>query len=86
MLAGNCGFSIAPTRAADREFIVQMFARVEGMSAKALQGLPWGYETFPEYLASLEGRLGMNLGLLRRPFERCAGGSWATTAISVRPR
>ncbi len=61
VLAGNCGFSIAPTRAADREFIVQMFARVEGMSAKALQGLPWGFETFPEYLASLEGRLGVNL-------------------------
>ena len=28
VLAGNCGFSIAPTRVDDRPFITQMFARV----------------------------------------------------------
>src|SRR4051812_5011888 len=48
VVAGNCGFSIAPTRADDRDFITQMFARVEGMSARALDGLPWDFETFPE--------------------------------------
>ena len=61
VLAGNCGFSIAPTRADDRGFITQMFARVEGMSPKALDGLPWDFETFPEYLAAREGKLGVNL-------------------------
>ena len=61
VLAGNCGFSIAPTRVDDRPFITQMFARVEGMSPKALEGLPWDFETFPEYLAAREGRLGVNL-------------------------
>lgn len=61
VLAGNCGFSIAPTRVEDRAFITQMFARVEGMSPRALEGLPWDFETFPEYLAAREGRLGVNL-------------------------
>jgi N-acyl-D-aspartate/D-glutamate deacylase len=61
VVAGNCGFSVAPTREADRPFITQMFARVEGMSAAALDGLPWDFETFPEYLAARRGRLGVNL-------------------------
>jgi N-acyl-D-amino-acid deacylase len=61
VVAGNCGFSIAPTKAADREFITQMFARVEGMSPKALAGVRWDFETFPEFLACLDGRLGVNM-------------------------
>ena len=61
VLAGNCGFSVAPTKEADRPFITQMFARVEGMSAAALDGLPWDFETFPEYLAARRGRIGVNM-------------------------
>ena len=61
VLAGNCGFSVAPTKVADRPYITQMFARVEGMSAAALDGLPWDFETFPEFLAARQGRLGVNM-------------------------
>ncbi|MET0883591.1 MAG: amidohydrolase family protein, partial [Acidimicrobiales bacterium] len=61
VLAGNCGFSVAPTKKADRPFITQMFARVEGMSAAALDGLPWDFETFPEYLDARRGHIGVNL-------------------------
>lgn len=61
VVAGNCGFSIAPTKADDRAFPTQMFARVEGMSIKALEGLPWDFETFPEFLAAREGSLGINM-------------------------
>jgi N-acyl-D-aspartate/D-glutamate deacylase len=61
VVAGNCGFSIAPTRADDRAFPTQMFARVEGMSIKALEGLPWDFETFPEFLAARDGNLGINM-------------------------
>jgi N-acyl-D-aspartate/D-glutamate deacylase len=60
VLAGNCGFSIAPTRAGDRPYITRMFAKVEGMSPAALGGVDWRFETFPEYLDALEGRLGVN--------------------------
>ncbi|TML58219.1 MAG: amidohydrolase [Actinobacteria bacterium] len=61
VLAGNCGFCIAPTREADRDFISRMFAKVEGMSPVALSGVSWDFETFPEYLASRRGKLGVNL-------------------------
>ena len=61
--AGNCGFSIAPCRADDHAYVAQMFARVEGMDPAALDRVPWGFETFGEYLASLGGNLGVNVGM-----------------------
>ncbi len=61
VLAGNCGFSVAPLRPGDSPWLIQLFARVEGMDATALEGIPFdGFETFPEYLDSLEGKLGIN--------------------------
>ncbi|MCA9502518.1 MAG: amidohydrolase family protein [Myxococcales bacterium] len=62
VVAGNCGFSIAPTRADDRESILRIFARVEDMSPGSLAAIPWGFESFPEYLATREGHLGINAG------------------------
>jgi len=61
VLAGNCGFSIAPTRERDRDFISRMFARVEGMSPVALSGVEWDFESFPEFFAARRDRLGVNL-------------------------
>ena len=46
VVAGNCGFSIAPTRADDRESILRIFARVEDMSPGSLAAIPWGFESF----------------------------------------
>ena len=61
VLAGNCGFSAAPVRKDDREFLTDIFASVEDMNPIALSGVPWdNFETFPEYLSSLKGRLGVN--------------------------
>ncbi len=51
---GNCGFTIAPCRAADRELTMRNLTQVEGMSLDALrEGIDWGFESFPEYLAQL---------------------------------
>jgi N-acyl-D-aspartate/D-glutamate deacylase len=61
VLAGNCGFSIAPTRAADRPYIQAMFAAVEGMAPVALDGVSWDFESFAQYLAARARRLGVNL-------------------------
>lgn len=61
VVAGNCGFSVAPLRPGDSAWLIQLFARVEGMDASALAGIPFdGFETFPEYLAHMEGRIGIN--------------------------
>ena len=61
VLAGNCGFSVAPTLPSDRSFFAGLFAKVEGMAPAALDGIAWEFETFPEYLDSRAGRLGVNL-------------------------
>ncbi|MDQ6695876.1 MAG: amidohydrolase family protein [Actinomycetota bacterium] len=61
--AGNCGFSIAPCRDDDHAYVAQMFARVEGMDPEALDRVPWGFSTFGEYLGSLHGALGLNVGM-----------------------
>ncbi|MCU1367965.1 MAG: Amidohydrolase 3 [Ilumatobacteraceae bacterium] len=55
VVMGNCGFGIAPTREADRGTVMRVLENVEGMPLAALQaGIPWTFETFPEYLDALE--------------------------------
>ncbi len=54
---GNCGFTIAPCRPADRELTMRNLTQVEGMSLDALRaGVDWGFETFGEYMAQLRRR------------------------------
>ncbi|MEO5724724.1 MAG: amidohydrolase family protein [Ilumatobacteraceae bacterium] len=58
VVAGNCGFSIAPTRPADRGLIARTLEKVEDMDPASLDaGIPWDFETFPDYLQSV-GRHG----------------------------
>ena len=57
VVIGNCGFTIAPCRPPHRDMIVRNLTHVEGMSLEALRaGINWDFETYPEYLASLERR------------------------------
>ncbi len=54
VVAGNCGFSIAPVRATDRELMAATMEKVEDMDpASLLAGVPWDFETFPDYLSSV---------------------------------
>ena len=65
VLGGNCGFTLAPLKAADADYVRRMMAKVEGMPLPALeQGLPWSWSSFAEYLDALEGRIGVNAGFL----------------------
>ncbi|MEO8526418.1 MAG: amidohydrolase family protein [Caldimonas sp.] len=51
---GNCGFTIAPCRPADREITMRNLTQVEGMSLDALRaGIDWGFESFGDYMAML---------------------------------
>lgn len=48
----NCGFGVAPARAADRERTMQMLETTEQIPvAHQRAALPWDWESFPEYLA-----------------------------------
>src|SRR3974390_2717361 len=62
VVAGNCGFSIAPVRPSDVPLLAHTLQHVEDMSFDTLEiGVPWGeFETFPEYLAAV-GRRGTAL-------------------------
>ena len=54
---GNCGFTIAPCKPADRDITMRNLTHVEGMSLEVLrEGIEWGFETFPEYMAQLRRR------------------------------
>jgi len=55
VVIGNCGFTIAPCRPADRVRTLRNLTHVEGMPLEALEaGGDWGFESYPEYLAMLE--------------------------------
>ncbi len=54
-ILGNCGFTIAPCKPADRDLTMRHLTHVEGMSLDALRaGINWGFESFPQYLDMLE--------------------------------
>lgn len=61
VLAGNCGFSVAPTTSETKVFVESIFAKVEEMDPAALGGVEWdACSTFPEFLASRRDKLGVN--------------------------
>ncbi len=65
VVGGNCGFTLAPIRAEDGDYIRRMMAKVEGMPLEALEtGVPWTWESFGEYLDALEGNTAVNAGFL----------------------
>jgi len=56
-IIGNCGFTIAPCRPADRELVMKNLTQVEGMSLEVLrQGIRWEFESIPQYFDMLERR------------------------------
>src|ERR687891_1495744 len=65
VIGGNCGFTLAPLKQTDADYTRRMMAKVEGMPLAALeQGVPWGWESFGEYLAGLDGAIAVNAGFL----------------------
>ena len=57
VVAGNCGFTIAPTRPEHHDVIVHTLENVEDMDpATLVAGVPWEFETFPEYLDAVRRR------------------------------
>jgi N-acyl-D-aspartate/D-glutamate deacylase len=58
VVAGNCGFSIAPIRPDGVELLARTLQHVEDMSFDTLaEGVPWGeFETFTQYLNAVQRR------------------------------
>jgi len=66
IVAGNCGFTLAPLRPGDGDYLRRMMARVEGMPLAALEnGVDWSWEGFDQYLDRLDrGGIGVNAGFM----------------------
>jgi N-acyl-D-amino-acid deacylase len=57
VVMGNCGVGFAPIRQGQRELAIKLMEGVEDIpEAVMAEGLPWNWETFPEYLDALEAR------------------------------
>jgi N-acyl-D-amino-acid deacylase len=52
---GNCGFTLAPCKQDDADFVFRNLERAEDISREAmLAGIDWSWETFPQYLDAVE--------------------------------
>jgi len=55
VIMGNCGFALAPCKAEEREWFARCLTAVEDIPTEAmLAGIDWTWETFPEYLATVD--------------------------------
>src|SRR6516225_10827862 len=55
VVMGNCGFALAPCKPEDREWFARCLTAVEDIPTEAMMaGIDWTWETFPEYLATVE--------------------------------
>ncbi len=62
ILMGNCGFTIAPGRTSDSEYLMRLMARVEGIQYDVLQkGLDWSWDSFGQYLGRIGRQVGVNV-------------------------
>lgn len=54
---GNCGVGFAPCKAEQHDLLIQLMEGVEDIPFPVLaEGLPWDWETFPQYLDRLAAR------------------------------
>lgn len=62
VLAGNCGFTLAPAKPEDVDWLAGMLSRVEGMSRAALaEGLKFEGGSHGDYWSRFEGQIGVNV-------------------------
>ena len=86
VVAGNCGFSIAPCRPEHHDVIVRTLENVEGMDADSLAaGIAWNFETFPEYLDEVGRRERPSTSPRTSGTRRYVSSSWAMRPMSAPP-
>jgi N-acyl-D-aspartate/D-glutamate deacylase len=57
VVMGNCGVGFAPCKAPDHDRLIRLMEGVEDIPFPVLtQGLPWDWESYPDYLDSLSRR------------------------------
>src|SRR5215831_7638179 len=65
VIIGNCSLTLAPLKRDDRDKLAGMLSYVEAIPMDVLQaGVPWNWESFPDYMRAVGQRLGVNVGTL----------------------
>jgi N-acyl-D-aspartate/D-glutamate deacylase len=55
VVMGNCGFSMGPCAEKDKDLVLHNLERAEDIPRAAMiAGIPWSWETYPEYLDTLD--------------------------------
>ena len=55
VVAGNCGVGFAPVRPQDHDTLIRLMEGVEDIPGAALhEGLPWDWESFPEFMDAVD--------------------------------
>ncbi|MBK79636.1 MAG: amidohydrolase [Gammaproteobacteria bacterium] len=57
VVMGNCGVGFAPCRTEDHDVLIQLMEGVEEIPGTAMnEGLPWNWQSFPEFLDAIAAR------------------------------
>ena len=63
IVMGNCGVGFAPVHPGNEGELVALMESVEDIPGTALHdGIPWGWETFPEYLDAIDTPYAIDIG------------------------
>ncbi|MGR8920771.1 MAG: N-acyl-D-amino-acid deacylase family protein [Gammaproteobacteria bacterium] len=63
VVMGNCGVGFAPVRPGTENELVELMESVEDIPGTALhEGIPWGWESFAEYLDAIDTPYTMDVG------------------------
>ena len=64
VIIGNCSLALAPVRPGTQERLSEFLSYVEAIPMEVLRTIDFSWETFPQYMDTLEHRLGVNVGTL----------------------
>ena len=63
VVMGNCGVGFAPVRPGQQQFLIELMEGVEDIPGSALHtGIPWGWESFAEYLDTIDTPYTLDVG------------------------
>lgn len=85
IVMGNCGVGFAPVRPGTEDRLVELMESVEDIPGTALHdGIPWGWESFAEYLEGIDTPYAVDVGT-QVPHVAMRLYAWAN-AVTTMPR